>query len=491
MNQLEIERKFLLRPCSPRKFLSAIGAVYDKYQLEQYYLPVEKYKNTRYRKKGKKFFKTIKSSHGMIRNEEEYQVQEAEYLEYYKEHVGRVIQKDRFVFEYEGDKYELDRFKKDFKGLFYLEIEFSDVERANSFVLPQIFDNLYITEVTENSRFDNSSLSQPGHMPLLQTNLEKLSRKMEIILPTQINEFPLQIAPFESTETAILAIFHNRIEITKEKRAALQEDMQNSQKLCEFWISLRKLRALMGEFEEFFDPVWYARHRKNITMMMTQTDIKRDLNIFLKSLEEYTIEMPHKRGKHLQPLVGLLVEKGHNLLPKIEGLVNSELLDYELASLAKPKTAGSRKEDNLLQPMIITSIQLLQNRVAHIIKEGKKIDFSNNSQSCYHLRIEFKKLCTFIENTKPFVVNSKYTKAIDLIQKMEALLGVYDDLEFQRLLLLSIKSEPTLNDPNSKKAIKALKNIIAERQERQKSLFKVEFNYFLEEKKRLIELFYC
>jgi len=247
----------------------------------------------------------------------------------------------------------------------------------------------------------------------------------------------------------------------------------------------------MGEFEEYFDPVWYARHRKNITMMMTQTDTKRDLNIFLKSFEEYTIQMPQERQKHLQPLFTLLIEQGHNLTPKIEGLVNSKLLDYELASLGKPKMAESKKENDLLQPMIITSIQILQNRIAHIIKEGKKIDFSNESQSHYHLRIEFKKLCTFIENTKPFVVNSKYTKAIDLIHKMEAILGVYYNLEFQRLLLLSLKNEPTLNDPDTQKAIKALKSIIVELQEREKSLFKVQFNYFLEEEKRLIELFYC
>lgn len=489
MRGSKIERKFLLRPCSPRKHLDAIGVTYNKYDLEQYYLAIEKFRCIFCIKEGEQFFKTIKNTYMLNKNSEEKSISEEEYLNYYDQHIGRVIHKDRFIFEYDGIIYKLDRFKKNIKGLFQLEIDFDNEQSATSFVLPEIFSNLYLMEVTHDSRFDNRSLCQPGRIPPLQTNLEKLSRKMEIILPTQINEFPLLIEPFESTETAMLAIFRNKIEIIKTKRKLLLEDTTDSQKLHDFWLSIRKLRALMGEFEHLLSPTWYTRHRKNISMMMRQTDAKRDLDIFLNSLDNYNRQISEKKQKNLQPLLDILHIKSKNLEPKIEGLVNSELLDYEIESLTKPMTRNCKKQEDLLQPIVITSMQILNNRITRIIKAGKMMDFSSKSNAHSNLRIEFKNLCTFIENTKPFIINEKYSRIIELIRVMEALLGRYYDLEFQRLLILSLKNEPALRKDKTKKSIERLETIISDLQKETKNSFKIEFNYFAKEEKRLMQLF--
>jgi len=196
MAGVEIERKFLFRPCTPKKFLDDLGVIYTKYSMQQYYISTEKYPNVRYRKKNNDFYKTIKSGNGLIRKEEESSVTQGEFLKYIDQHSGRVIEKDRFVFVYNDITYELDIFKKDLKGLCYLEIEFSDELSAREFELPEVFALLNIAEVTEDSRFNNVSLSIPGSIPSLHTDLEKLDRKMKLVLPKVVNIYPISIELF-------------------------------------------------------------------------------------------------------------------------------------------------------------------------------------------------------------------------------------------------------------------------------------------------------
>jgi len=482
---LEIERKFLLRPCSPRKFLNSLDVEYSVDSIEQYYLPAEKYRHIRYRKRGSDFFKTIKSGDGMIRNEDEYRVTKDEYLEYYDEHVGIVIEKDRFTFIYNERQYELDRFKKNLKGLCYLEIEFENKKDAEDFILPDIFSAIYIAEVTNDSRFNNASLSKPGNIPSIHTDLEKLLRKVKIVLPSEVNEFPLLIEPFESTETAILAIFQNRLNIIRDSRQQLKDDINSRDKLHNFWVSMRRTRALIGEFDNCFTKNWSSLHKRNISMLMAQTNSKRDMDIFLNKIDYYKSNLSTKNQENLNMIVELLEEKNRSLKTKVMGLLDSELLDYEISSLGRPVMVT---EESLLQPMIISSMNILQNRIEEILREGKDLDFSSKSQSHYHMRIQFKNLCCFIEDTKPFILNKKYDKAILLIKNMERLLGDYHDLEFQRLFLVKLSKEV---DSSMKKTIQKLRKIIFTIQREIENLFQVEYKQFIKEEKQLKQLFKC
>jgi CYTH domain-containing protein/CHAD domain-containing protein len=482
---LEIERKFLLRPCSPRKFLNSLDIEYRVDSIEQYYLPTEEYIYIRYRKIGSDFFKTIKSGDGMIRNEDEYRVTKDEYLEHHAKHIGRVIEKDRFTFIYNKTKYELDRFKKDLKGLCYLEIEFGNENEAENFVLPDIFSTIYIAEVTNDNRFNNASLSKPGNIPTIHTDLEKLLRKVKIVLPSEINEFPLLIEPFESTETAILAIFQNRLNIIRDTRQQLKDDIDSREKLHNFWIAMRRTRALIGEFDSCFTTNWSSLHKRNISMLMAQTNSKRDIDTFLDKIDYYRVNLSTENQENLNLIKKILEEKNRSLKMKVMGLLDSELLNYEISSLGRPVMVD---EKTLLQPMIISSMHILQKHIEEILREGKDLDFSSKSQSLYRMRIQFKNLCCFIEDTKPFILNKKYNKTILLIKNMERLLGDYHDLEFQRLFLIKLSKEV---DSSMIKTIQKLRKIIFTIQKKVENLFQVEYKQFIKEEKQLKQLFKC
>jgi len=489
MANVEIERKFLFRPCTPKKFLDDLGAIYTKYSIQQYYISTEKYPNIRYRKKDNDFYKTIKSGSGLIRVEEESAVTQEEFLRYIDQHSGRIIEKDRFVFAYDDIIYELDIFKKDLKGLCYLEIEFTDEVSAKEFELPDVFSILNIAEVTEDSRFNNVSLSIPGHIPSIHTDLEKLDRKMKLVLPKVVNVYPIPIEPFETTETAILAMLQNKSNNIDKSRERLLDDPNSFDKLYDFWISMRKTKAILGEFREFFDSAWVDRHLQNITQLMAQTNARRDMGLFLVDIEKYRELLSSKRSDDLDLIIDILRKKYNEYEAKTTGLANSELLMYEMDALERPLLYECQHSNILQQPVVITVMKILQNRIESIMTDGKNIDEFSSSNGHYHLRVQFKKLCCLIEDTETFIINDKYVDAITMVKNIENLLGEYHNLQFQRIFLISLLNDLSTEDKKIKKTIKKLRDIISLKELENQKEFHKNLNLFMNENKNLKQLF--
>jgi len=164
MKNIEIERKFLLTPCSIKEFLEKNSIDYQVEEIEQFYIKSSKDGVERYRQKGNKYIHTIKRGSGLIREEYEEFVDRDEYLKYRKE-ASNILQKYRYIFDIGKNRFELDEFIGKLKGLNILEIEFRDENSANQFTLPKLFEDIVISEVTEDIRFTNGYLSKTMKIP--------------------------------------------------------------------------------------------------------------------------------------------------------------------------------------------------------------------------------------------------------------------------------------------------------------------------------------
>ena len=315
MKGFEIERKFLLKPCSPKRFLHSADLEYRKYFMQQYYLPEQEEGYIRYRRRDKQFFKTIKSGEGMVREESEYPVTKEEFDKHLENHVGKIIEKKRFVFTYKGLTYELDRFLGPLKGLCYLEIEFDDEESAEEFLLPKLFSRLAIAEVTYDKRFSNASISKSACIPALDSDLDSLLKKIISSIAPEESEEKITLEAYESTQTAIQAILRNLISIVEEDRKRLLQHRDDPEILHQFRVSMRRVRSTMGAFKKFFSPSWFALHRRNLSLLMAQTNTKRDIDVLLEKMDFYRSLLPKKMQKDLVPLkVYLLAEKELSLI---------------------------------------------------------------------------------------------------------------------------------------------------------------------------------
>jgi CYTH domain-containing protein len=155
----EIERKFVVT----RNLEEVLGKekleTLDCSEIEQFYVEISEEREVRFRKrvtgKEKMFYKTIKSSGGLVREEIETEIVEEEYERNLEKRVGNKILKRRYVM----GRLEIDVYsgKNDF---FVVEIEFGDEEEANLFTLPEKF--CPVTEATSDKRWKNKNIALKG-----------------------------------------------------------------------------------------------------------------------------------------------------------------------------------------------------------------------------------------------------------------------------------------------------------------------------------------
>ena len=153
-NQLqEIERKFLVK---------SLPENLDQYPHEdviQGYLTItEDGTEKRIRRKGKKYFQTVKSGSGKIRFESEVEISENQFNSLWEATKGKRVEKTRYEIPSKSGVIELDVYLGDLDGLLTAEIEFSSEEDSNKFVAPEWMGE----EITEDERYKNQNLALFG-----------------------------------------------------------------------------------------------------------------------------------------------------------------------------------------------------------------------------------------------------------------------------------------------------------------------------------------
>ena len=145
----EIERKFKVK-FLPENLDRKSGVI-----IEQGYLP----DGRRFRRKGDKYYLTIKKGVGLVRSEIESEISQAEFDEIWPDTAGVRISKVRYKISLpEGLIAELDEFMGELSGHMVVEVEFPNIAVAQSFEPPEWFDE----DVTEDETFGNIELAKHG-----------------------------------------------------------------------------------------------------------------------------------------------------------------------------------------------------------------------------------------------------------------------------------------------------------------------------------------
>lgn len=469
MADLEIERKFLLLPCKAKKVLNYHHISYRKERLEQFYVSILSAPYARYRKKGDSYYQTIKSGEGLVRTEIEKEVKKKEYLQHRKRSLGRIITKNRFVFEYEGDIYELDIFKGSLKGLSYLEIEFSDESKANAFQLPKIFEPLLIAEVTYDRAFNNSSLSNSETFPSPLLEHSYIDEKRELY----------RITPFLPTSHAIDTMIYLLISEIKKYKKRLLESPKDVEALHQFRIHMRKLRALLQEFESFFDPMWLKRHKSKLGKLMERTNAKRDNDVALIDIGTFQKKLSSQDKESLGNLKSSFEQKETKLEHRLVTFMGGKSLSKELNILCKTSKEDKIYQDHASQPLILVAIGVINQRIEEIISEGKHLKKDSDKKSYHRLRIQFKKLRYLLELLSPIIEPSKLENALEHLKKIQTILGEINDLTVQKK---ELKTFCKSCKSKKQKSLKALQKKMKIKEEKRIKAFQKAFETFIEEK---------
>jgi len=149
----EIERKFLVKE-TPQGLES-----FPASEISQGYLAVtDDDTEIRIRRKGKKYYETVKSGKGLKRKEVEVEIGEKAFRSLWPLTEGKRVGKTRYEIPYGGLVIELDVYSGALEGLVVAEVEFASEEDSARFTPPGWFGE----EVTHDARYGNKHLALYG-----------------------------------------------------------------------------------------------------------------------------------------------------------------------------------------------------------------------------------------------------------------------------------------------------------------------------------------
>ena len=159
----EIERKFWIHS------LPEVAKTANRATIQQGYLAVEPTGNeVRLREISGKFYLTVKNAGGLVREELETEITEAQFQILWPATAGRQIDKVRYSFQLGENWVELDEYFGSLKGLIVAEVEFPDLLSSNEFI-PAKWMGIELTEMSE---FRNKALSNGVTYEKLKALLE-------------------------------------------------------------------------------------------------------------------------------------------------------------------------------------------------------------------------------------------------------------------------------------------------------------------------------
>lgn len=149
----EIERKFLLTELPDNL------DEYVRHEIIQGYIAVTtEGLEVRIRRKGDKYYLTVKSGEGARRDEAEFEIDKSKFDILWPFTSGKRIEKTRYEIPYKNHIIELDVYSGSLSGLMVAEVEFKSEEDSKRFKAPGWLRR----EITEDERYKNKNLALRG-----------------------------------------------------------------------------------------------------------------------------------------------------------------------------------------------------------------------------------------------------------------------------------------------------------------------------------------
>lgn len=477
MKHLEIERRYLLYPCSAKRLLRRLGVAYEKVPMRQFYLVADRDRAERYRQEGDRYVRTVKRGSGLAREEEEEPIGRERFEAALAQNRGGIVVKNRYIFEYEGHRYELDAFKGRFKGLVILEIEFPDTRTARAFSLPGPLASRVVAEVTEDPRFTNGALSRSGRIPAIESDLARLLARIDNRENFLKASTDVPLSAFESGRHAVKALLYTLTRSVEANREAILSGDDDPERLHQLRVAMRKERALLAQLASLFDEGWAHSHKRRLAELMRETGAKRDLDVYLGQIETYRSLLESRYHEGIGRLEAYLRSRYEAQERALLDVLRSDAFVEEVAQLKRfcRDDGPEGLDEKANAPVVFAVKKALKKRYQRVLKKGAAIDAESPAHLYHALRIEVKKLRYLMEFFAALFEPDAYGRMLKRVKKIQSVLGDHQDLEVQRAHLKAFAELEELHDAPTRRAIEALRKVLASLEEKRRREFRSLF----------------
>ena len=430
----EIKRIYLLKN-SITSLINKYGL--KKHKITEFYTTISPLRAVSYIKMNDSYFKIVTHGAEATEDGEELAVTKKKFKKRFKERINEAIYKERYLFNFEGREYVIDRFKKALKGLYLLEVKCPDIESFEAFELPEVLQTHMITDISFNDNFKSKSLVLNGS-PDSVSRLESIFTELNTKSHDELDRYFIpDLLPIDALRI-ILYKFSLLVLYYKERIL----DHGEAEDLHQFRISIRKSRAFLKEFKFLFPDQEYTYFNDNLSFFASQTNHKRDLDVIKERLKEVDTDY-----NSIQANIALQQEKETQ---KIVAMLNSKRFeDFFFIYQNKLRNETLLTSYNTVGTIENRARNVIGDLHQNIIKKINALEKNFSEKKLHKIRISFKKLRYLLEEFQHIFGEEKIENMIENGKKLQTLLGNFNDSVNQSKLLHSyFKSQKkSISDP--------------------------------------------
>lgn len=430
MKNVEIERKFLLKPKATKKFLKSEKSPILKQDIIQAYLDIGSSKEKRIRRSDNKFHFTEKIGKGIKRKETEYEITKSEYKDLLKKHVGILIQKNRYLFSMGSCDFSIDIYKKKLKGMAVLEVEFKTMDDMRKFKMPKKLKDIIKKEVSKDIRYKNGSLAIFGAPKHFHYELKSIYDRIDKI---DIKSFLFELNPKMDSFGALRVIFYYYLkQIEKYRDLMLCED--DIEHLHQFRVNTRKTRALLSEMGMIFDKDIVCKIKENFKATQKVSNLKRDIDVYIENINEFSIG---KDEACMEKFSKYLWEKGAEEELKVKVFAQSPEYKHMMDEwrLVLSEESDFYLSDKSKIYIYLTSKEKILNRYKKICSKINDLQKNFHTSDLHRIRIFCKKLRYMLESFKSLFKKKNVERIILDLKEFQTTLGDFNDYENQQHII--------------------------------------------------------
>jgi CHAD domain-containing protein len=266
----------------------------------------------------------------------------------------------------------------------------------------------------------------------------------------------------QPAEEAILMMVLELLRLARQQEKGLMADI-DTEFAHQYRVNLRKARSLLSLFKKEISPGRYRALQLPLKSMAKDTNLLRDLDVFLLDQKDYRAMLPDMFQPGLDALFNRLTRRRRHAWRKVTATLAGE--DYlenvkQLEKLTKePPDFSAPRSRTPIKKQVSRKI-LSQYR--KIQRQGARIDATTPDEQIHELRIEAKKLRYLLELFTKLFFHDQIRQLIKALKRLQDNLGRFNDYSSQCLFLkLLIRGA---NTPAERDAISGLIAVLYSKQ---------------------------
>jgi len=396
--------------------------------------------------------------------EKDKKIKKKKFKKQLKDSIGIKVSKKSFILPNDNEQYKVNIYQKDLKGLYLLEISFKNKKDFSKFVLPELFKDYIVKEVTKDERYQHKNLALLGNPKKNIYNIYAIFKDLELGRTITLDETIFK--EMKSSDAVRITLFRLFVQLKLNQDLIMQSEARDG--LKEFESNLKKSSILLNQYKKIFDKNIVSKVKSHLQVMLNALKVHKDLDFIESELGSIKVLLDEEQ---MQKIYTTIKEKKEDERKKISHFFTTRefaiiFKQYELLLRENNKSFLSINAQMSIEKSIQDKILIQYKKT---IMECEKYEGCEDDKSYKIIKKAFNTLKILLQEFDMVIDDSKYKNMYKTTKEVTKNIQSLKNINKKRVIintyLENLTTKPLNYHELKKRVEKESKNAIEKKKE--------------------------